>query len=388
MKKIITVILSLAMLLSFAACSAQNTDTETTPPVTEEVNASVNEGELQIGVYTGTATYTSGEFSMTWNMVIDFNEDNTFVLNNEKGEEKGSGTYALTDSCYTMTYSDDRTCTFVVKEDGTLEVTEALPYGQNSIGLEEVGGIVLSFHGDSYEFAAAETDAATGATHEANGASVAAGTYAASYTKESQMAGTVTYNYTAELGEDGSFSYAVTFDMKGTMYDGSSASGTYTVEDGKFVFTDTEGNVIEGAVTAENTFVISLMVSEMASDPYEVSFVPATASDAAATVAAGAYAASYTKESQMAGTVTYNYTAELGEDGSFSYAVTFDMKGTMYDGSSASGTYAVEDGKFVFTDTEGNVIEGAVTDENTFVISLMASEMSSDPYEVTFAPAE
>ena len=34
------------------------------------------------------------------------------------------------------------------------------------------------------------------------------------------------------------------------------------------------------------------------------------------------------------------------------------------------------------------MIEGTVTDENTFVISLMASEMASDPYEVTFVPAE
>ena len=273
MKKIIAVILSLVMVMSFAGCSAQKTGDEN--PATNETNQAANAGELQMGVYTGTAIYTSGEFSMTWNMIIDFNEDNTFVLNNEKGEEKGSGSYALTDSCYTMTYSDDRTCTFIVKDDGTLELTEALPYGQNAIGLEEVGGIVLSFHGDSYEFAAPETDTTTDATPEAADTSVSAGTYAASYTKESKMAGTVTYNYTAELGEDGSFSYAVTFDMKGTMYDGSSASGTYAVEDGKFVFTDTEGNVIEGAVTGENTFVISLMASDMASDPYEVTFIPA-----------------------------------------------------------------------------------------------------------------
>ena len=386
MKKIIAVILSLVMVMSFAACSAQKTGDEN--PATNEITQAANAGGLQMGVYTGTAIYTSGEFSMTWNMIIDFNEDNTFVLNNEKGEEKGSGSYALTDSCYTMTYSDDRTCTFIVKDDGTLELTKALPYGQNAIGLEEVGGIVLSFHGDSYEFAAPETDTTTGATPEAADTSVSAGTYAASYTKESKMAGTVTYNYVAELGEDGSFSYAVTFDMKGTMYDGSSASGTYAVENGKFVFTDAEGGVIEGVVTGENTFVISLMASDMASDPYEVTFVPATASDAEASVNVGSYVASYTKESKMAGTVTYNYTAELGEDGSFSYAVTFDMKGTMYDGSSANGTYAVEDGKFVFTDTEGNVIEGAVTGENTFVISLMASDMASDPYEVTFVPAE
>lgn len=285
MKKIITTLLVLTMLLSFAGCAAQNTDTETTAANEENqmVDTSVNEGELQAGVYTGTASYSEGEFSMTWNMVVTFNEDNTFVLNNETGEEKGAGTYELTDSCYTMAYDDDRTCTFVVQEDGSLKMTAALPYGKSSISLEEVGGIVLNYHGDSYEFAASEADTTTGATTDAaadtaadaGDVSVTAGTYSASYTKESQMAGTVVYNYTAELGEDGSFSYAVTFDMKGTMYDGSSASGTYAVEDGKFVFTDTEGSVIDGAVTGENTFVISLKASEMASDPYEVTFVPA-----------------------------------------------------------------------------------------------------------------
>ena len=60
------------------------------------------------------------------------------------------------------------------------------------------------------------------------------------------------------------------------------------------------------------------------------------------------------------------------------------MKGTEYDGSSASGTYVVEDGKFIFTDMDGNVTEGSVIGENSFVISLKASDMASTPYEVTF----
>ena len=274
MKKIIGTIFSLAMVLSVTACSTQNMDNETpsTNQENQNVDMAVNEGKLQVGVYAGTASYTSDEFNMTWNIIIDFKEDNSFVLNNEKGEEKGSGTYALTDTCYTMTYSDNRSCTFAVQKDGSLKVMEAIPYGKNSIGLEEVGGIVLKFHGDSYEFATPETDATTGATLETSSVSVVAGTYTASYTKESQMAGTVIYNYNAKLGEDDSFSYAVTFDMKGTEYDGSSASGTYVVEDGKFIFTDMDGNVTEGSVIGENSFVISLKASDMASTPYEVTF--------------------------------------------------------------------------------------------------------------------
>ena len=44
-----------------------------------------------------------GEFSMTWNFIIAFREDERFTLTNDTGEEKGAGTYALTDTCYTMT---------------------------------------------------------------------------------------------------------------------------------------------------------------------------------------------------------------------------------------------------------------------------------------------
>lgn len=243
MKKIIVTLLSLTMLFSLAGCTTQNTDSgessrnqetqneETQNQDTQIADTSVNEGELQLGVYTGTVSYSQGEFSMTWNIVLDFNEDNTFVLSNETGEEKGAGTYELTDSAYTMTYNDGRACAFSVQQDGSLALTTEMPYGKAAIGLDEVGGIVLNYHGESYEFTTPETDATTGATSDASGVSIAAGSY--------------------------------------------SASGTYVVEDGKFVFTDTEGNVIEGTVTDENTFVISLKASEMASDPYEVTFAPA-----------------------------------------------------------------------------------------------------------------
>ena len=42
----------------------------------------------------------------------------------------------------------------------------------------------------------------------------------------------------------------------------------------------------------------------------------------------------------------------------------------------------------MFTDSEGNVTEGVVTADNTFVISLFASQMASEPYEVTFTAVE
>jgi hypothetical protein len=60
------------------------------------------------------------------------------------------------------------------------------------------------------------------------------------------------------------------------------------------------------------------------------------------------------------------------------------MGGAFQEGVSAVGTYALNGNTFTFTDSEGNVIEGKLMADNTLVISLKASTMAKDPYEVTF----
>ena len=293
MKQILKIMLVATMAVCVSGCGSGDTNggttTATNTPVptntvapTEAVSidsttteVAVNEGEFKIGQYAGNATYASGEFSMTWNFVINYYEDGKFVLVNDTGEEKGTGTYVLTDNCYTMTYDDDRSCTFVVQKDGTFKVMEALPYGQATIDPEKVGELVLTYIGEA---SASSDKKETTLNEEENNTitgnfAISAGTYGASYTKESAMAGTVVYVYSAQIGEDGTFSYSVTFDMGGTTYDASTASGTYIIDGNKFVFTDSEGIVTEGRLIADNTLVISLMASAMAKEPYEVTFV-------------------------------------------------------------------------------------------------------------------
>ena len=121
MKHIITIALALCLALSAAACAPQET------------------ANLPTGTYNGTAIYTSGDFSMEWNFAIDFRQDGTFTLVNDAGEEKGAGTYTQD----TLTYTDNRTCTFTVNEDGTLSLTSALPYGTASIDPAKVGDVTL-----------------------------------------------------------------------------------------------------------------------------------------------------------------------------------------------------------------------------------------------------
>lgn len=275
MRKFFMTTMTAAMLFCLTGCgnndvsdtngAENNTVTETPMPTAEPTVADsvpgngaavvINGSELKVGAYAGNAVYETEGFSMSWIFTANFEEDGTFTLVNDAGEEKGSGTYAWNGLEYTMTYNDGRTGSFTVLEDGSLNVTGDLPYGQASISSDVVGGLVLTY----------------GAA-ESSGYSLTAGTYQASYTKESAMAGTVVYEYSAEVGEDGTFSYSVSFAMGETVYDGSAASGTYTLNGTTFVFTDSDGNVTEGTLTDNDTLVIALMASAMAKEPYEVTF--------------------------------------------------------------------------------------------------------------------
>ena len=283
MKRIFALLMVLAMMLAVVACGetdATETTTDDTTDTTETTDTTgvsftedaSNEGTFKAGVYTATSSYSSGEMNMTWNFVLTLKEDGTFVLTNGT-DEKGAGLYALTDDCYTLTYSDERTCTFAVQADGTLILTADFPFGMATIQRALVGDIVFTYESEVPEESGSEGGEEGG--EDSDIYSIAAGNYTAAYEKVSQMAGTVVYNYTATIGADGTFSYAVTFAMGGQTMDGASASGTYTLDGNTFTFTDAEGNVTEGTLTAENTLTISLMASAMASSPYEVVFTVA-----------------------------------------------------------------------------------------------------------------
>ena len=277
MKRFIALFMIIAMMIVLVACTNENaeetttTESSTTETTTEGktfTESASNEGAFKAGVYTATSSYASGEMNMTWNFVLTLNEDGTFVLTNGT-DEKGAGTYALTDDCYTMTYSDERTCTFAVQADGTLILTADFPFGMATIQRALVGDIVFTYSGE----ASAEGGEEGGDDNDDDTVyTIEAGEYSATYEKVSAMAGTVIYSYVATIGEDGSFAYSVTFPMGDTVYEGVSAEGTYTLDGNKFTFTDSEGNVTEGKLTENNTLSIALKASAMATTPYEVIF--------------------------------------------------------------------------------------------------------------------
>ncbi len=394
MKRFIIALLIVAFMLSAVACGNTNPPAKTDAPTTTEpvtdapvvTDPAVNEGSLKAGVYTATSSYAAEGMNMTWNFVLTLNADNTFTLKNDAGDSKGDGTYALAGDRYELKYSDDRTGAFVVTADGKLKMTADMPFGMATIQLALVGDIIFTFSAElPADTTAADTTAAQGG-EATTGFTVAAGNYAAEYEKVSAMAGNVHYKYTATVGADNTFSYKVTFAMGGQDMDGAAANGTFKIEGDKFIFTDSEGTVTEGKITANDTIVISLKASAMASSPYEVTFTPAAAE--VLTVAAGNYAAEYEKVSAMAGNVLYKYTATVGADNTFSYKVTLAMGGQDMDGAAANGTFKIEGDKFIFTDSEGTVTEGKITANDTIVISLKASSMAKEPYEVTFTLAK
>ena len=280
MKRILSVLLMLAVVLSFAACTNDTPDTPDVPDTSDSTPVdsgdtpavpAKNEGELKAGVYTATSSYAAEGMNMTWNFVLTLKADATFLLTDAEGTEKGSGTYALTGDCYTLSYADERSCTFVVQADGTLKMTADFPYGTAQIKLSMVGDIIFTYAGE----VPADTDAAedtSAATDNSQVYTIAPGIYMASYEKVSAMAGTVVYNYVATVLEDGTFAYSVSFEMGGAYQEGVSAVGTYALNGNTFTFTDSEGNVTEGKLIADNTLVISLKASTMAKDPYEVTF--------------------------------------------------------------------------------------------------------------------
>ena len=155
MKPILTSALALCLAVSAAGCASKTPATEPTVPVSTTAPQSLS---LQAGFYTGSAVYATEGFSMTWNFTLDLREDGTFVLVNDTNEEKGAGTYSQA----TLTYTDGRTCTFVIQEDGSLALEEPLPYGTASIDPAKAGTISFTYAGT--EAPLPQPDAETTAT--------------------------------------------------------------------------------------------------------------------------------------------------------------------------------------------------------------------------------
>jgi hypothetical protein len=124
MKRALSLLLAVVMVLCVVSCGGKP--------------------ELKFGSYNATASVQMGEMAMTWNMVLSLNLDMTFTLVNDKGEEKGAGTFTVTDAGCRLNYADERTCELSIQEDGSLVNTTDLPFGAASIGIEQAGAVTFT----------------------------------------------------------------------------------------------------------------------------------------------------------------------------------------------------------------------------------------------------
>ena len=92
MNRFLAAILTVCLVFTSIACTSQKTAPK-----------------LQTGTYIGSASYSSEEYNKTWHIQIDLNDDLTFTIVNENGEEKGAGTYTRTDLGCILTYSNGST---------------------------------------------------------------------------------------------------------------------------------------------------------------------------------------------------------------------------------------------------------------------------------------
>ena len=413
------------------------------PATGEAPEAPKNEGTLKAGIYKSSFSVAMGQMTMNFNITLTMKADGTFAMTDAAGADKGSGTWALTGDCYTLTFAADKTTTCVVKANGSLEITSRLHYGSNGFDIASVeGGITFTF---DQELPAPHTHSATkteqvDATATTDGVkaywycagcgtyfsdeactavienldawktgdgkipatgtpavsyTLAAGTYVGTYEKNiAAMGMSVTYYYNATFNADGTFNYFVKYIMGGVQ-DGVNISGTYAVEGNTVTLTPAEGAAITGTLTADNTLSIALQATTISTTAYDVTFtagdhvIPELPPVADYTLAAGTYVGTYEKNIEAMGmSVTYYYNATFNADGTFNYFVKYIMMGSVQDGVNISGTYAVEGNTVTLTPAEGTAITGTLTADNTLAIALQATAMSTTAYDVTFTAGD
>lgn len=280
----------------------------------------------------GTYELDAAPLGMPLKVYIIIHEDGTFQMSNKPvdGTDKGTGTIGEKDGTYVMLYSDStneavKSATFTL--DGkSLVFSTAVPYGAASFSPNTEENIYPTALLMAYEEYLGE--------------------YAGALVTESAM-GIVIYDVALELDKGAKAVLSSTFTVMGTTM-AYVQEGSFDVTDGAFLMTTTEGAQITGTVNADGSFTVSAALSQMSSEPREVTLVPATTAEYA-----GEYAA--VKDFSMMG---FNVTANL----SLSKVGTYHYESSIEEGEEddymEDGDYTVENGVITLIPAEGDPVEG------------------------------
>ena len=353
MFKAMSLLLVLAMLLSFAACgpNEEPTGNVNDPTGTTPVDSKPTEGKQDPVEDVNKYADIAGEYlldganlGMPMKWYIKVTADGKFVISTTRTYEtlKGEGSIGDKDGTYMFMYSDStqenpKTSTFTF-------------IGKNMVFSNKiyVGSAGLDPNVDEGKYPTAKIIACEDIL----------GTYMGEYVKESAMAGTVVYSYELSLGYGLEYTFSSSFAMMGSTYsrvesgsfevDGSNISFTAAVVDGEAVeAAAVSGTIADGAIKAP--FKLSVMASEAQEVEAKLAIYAAYA---------GTYSGLYAKAMGPM-VLSYETILELDAFGGYKYyTVSTDDGAVDY---TEEGAYSVADGKFSFQPAT----EGAAASEGT-----------------------
>ena len=341
--KMISVLLVLAMLLTFVGCGPKTPADPTDPAPTDPTNPVEDNKFADIA---GEYELDASPLGMPMKWFIKITADGKFVISTNRNYTslKGEGTVGGKDGTYMFMYSDStqekpKTATFTV-EGKNLVFSTRVPIGAAGVDANHEEG----------KFPTAKLIACEDIL----------GAYLGEYVKESAMAGTVNYSFELVLDYGLEYTFSSSFAMGGGVYTRTEI-GNFAVNGSEISFTAlvVDGEAVEAPATlngtiADNTIKAPFKLSKMASEPQEVE-----AKLGVYAAHAGTYTGLYAK--QMGPMIlSYKVVLELDAFGGYKYS-TISTSDDAVD-YTEEGTYTVADGKFAFTsNAEGAAaVEGAL----------------------------
>ena len=352
--KTISILLVLAMLLSFVGCGPTTNDPTTNDPTgpaptdskPTEPSPTEPEDTNKFADIAGEYLLDASNLGMPMKWYIKVTADGKFMISTtrEYASLKGEGTVGAKDGTYMFMYSDStqespKTATFTFE-------------GKNMIFSTNVpiGAASVSPNADEGKFPTAKLIACEDIL----------GTYMGSYEKVA-MGSAVVYNYELVLGYGMEYTFSSSFSMGG--------SSMTRVETGNFAVNGTEisftATVVDGEAVESPAAVTGTIADNSITAAFKLSFMASTAQEVTAKLAIYAdYAGTYTGLYEKAmGPMVLSYKAVLVLDafGGYTY--------TTYSGDEAdltqTGTYTVDNGAFTFL-CDGTTYEGTLAN---FVMS-------------------
>lgn len=344
----ISVLLALAMLLSFAGCGPKTPADPTDSNPADPTNPAAND---EFAAIAGEYELDGADLGMPIKWYIKITADGKFVISTNRNYTtlKGEGSVGGKDGTYMFMYADStqenpKTATFTV-EGKNLVFSTRVPIGSAGVDANHEEG----------KYPTAKLIACEDIL----------GSYLGEYEKVSAMAGTVLYSYELVLDYGLEYTFSSSFSMDGSIYTRVEI-GNFAVNGSEISFTATEvdGEAVEAPATlngtiADQTIKAPFKLSKMASEPQEVEARLGVYAEYA-----GTYAGLYEK---AMGPVVLSYKTVLKLDafGGYQFSTISTAEGEV--DYTEEGTYTVADGKFAFTSNA----EGAAAVEGTLANYVM-----------------